>query len=133
MARTRRTSKRGRDDPTQQTRHAVAGCDDTLAAARRERCRAHGAAQFPPHKTNTKATGLTFMTTLLNKTVKREVRIRDQAYIVAISPLTLKLTPKGKRKGLELHWDALVSGDAALAAALNASVGKSSADPARRA
>jgi len=44
------------------------------------------------------------MTTLLNKTVKREVRIRDQAYIVAISPLTLKLTPKGKRKGLELHW-----------------------------
>jgi len=79
------------------------------------------------------ATGLRFMTTLLNKTVKREVRIRDQAYIVAISPLTLKLTPKGKRKGLELHWDALVSGDAALAAALNASVDKLSADPARRA
>ena len=74
-----------------------------------------------------------FMTTLLNKTVKREVRIRDQAYIVAISPLALKLTPKGKRKGLELHWDALVSGDAALAAALNASVGKLPADPARRA
>jgi hypothetical protein len=64
------------------------------------------------------------MTTLLDKTVKREVRIGDRAYIVAISPLTLKLTPKGKRKGLELNWEALVSGDAALAAALNASVGK---------
>ena len=72
------------------------------------------------------------MTTLLNKTVKREVRIRDQAYIVAISPLTLKLTPKGKRKGLELHWDALVSGDAALAMALNASLGKFTAVPAAR-
>lgn len=64
------------------------------------------------------------MTTLLNKTVKREVRIGDRSYIVAISPLTLKLTPKGKRRGLELNWESLVSGDAALAAALNASVGK---------
>jgi hypothetical protein len=39
----------------------------------------------------------------------------------------MKLTPKGKRKGLELNWEALVNGDAALAAALNASVGKLSA------
>lgn len=62
------------------------------------------------------------MTTLLEKTLKREVRIRDRSYIVAISPLTLKLTPKGKRKGLELQWEALVNGDAALAAALNASL-----------
>ena len=68
------------------------------------------------------------MTTLLDRTLKREVRIRDRAYIVTISPLTLKLTPKGKRKGLELDWESLVSGDAALAAALNASVGKFEAD-----
>ncbi len=61
---------------------------------------------------------------MLEKTLKREVRIRDRSYIIAISPLTLKLTPKGKRKGLELQWDALISGDAALAAALNASVGR---------
>jgi hypothetical protein len=72
------------------------------------------------------------MTTRLDKTVKREVRIGDRAYIVAISPLTLKLTPKGKRKGLELNWESLVSGDAALAAALNASVGKfTAATPAK--
>ena len=68
------------------------------------------------------------MTTLLDKTVKREVRIGDRSYIVAISPLTLKLTPKGKRRGLELNWESLVSG-AALAAALNASVGKFTAAP----
>lgn len=70
------------------------------------------------------------MATVLDKTLKREVRIGDRAYIVAISPLALKLTPKGKRKGLELQWEALVSGDAALAAALNASVGKLTADAA---
>jgi len=75
--------------------------------------------------------GLGGMATLLDKTLKREVRIGGRAYIVAISPLTLKLTPKGKRKGLELNWEALVSGDAALAAALNASVGRFTADPRR--
>ena len=68
------------------------------------------------------------MTTLLDKTLRREVRIRDRSYIVTLSPLTLKLTPKGKRKGLELNWESLVSGDAALAAALNASVGRFEAD-----
>ncbi len=72
------------------------------------------------------------MTTLLDKTLKRELRIRDRSYIVAISPLTLKVTPKGKRKGLELSWESLVGGDAALAAALNASVGRFTADAARK-
>lgn len=71
------------------------------------------------------------MATLLDKTLKREIRIGDRSYIVALSPLTLKLTPKGKRKGLELNWEALVSGDAALAAALNASVGRFTPEPAR--
>jgi hypothetical protein len=73
----------------------------------------------------------TGMATLLDKTLKREVRIGDRAYILAISPLTLKLTPKGKRKGLELNWESLVSGDAALAAALNASVGQFTVDTSR--
>jgi hypothetical protein len=62
------------------------------------------------------------VTTLLDETLTRELRIQGRSYILSLSPLTLKLTPKGKRKGLELAWDALVSGDAALAAALNASV-----------
>ena len=82
-------------------------------------------------QTNAPTAGLTGMATLLEKTLKREVRIGDRSYIVAISPLTLKLTPKGKRRGLELNWESLVSGDTALAAALDASVGRFTADEGR--
>ena|SRR5579864_16206 len=64
------------------------------------------------------------MATLLEKTLKRELSIGGRAYILAISPEGLKLTLKGRRKGLELQWNALVSGDAALAVALNASIGR---------
>jgi hypothetical protein len=70
------------------------------------------------------------MATLLEKTLKRELSIGGRAYILAISPEGLKLTLKGRRKGLELQWDALVSGDAALAVALNASIGKFAPAPA---
>ena len=63
------------------------------------------------------------MTTLLDKTLKRELRINGRPFIVALSPEALKLTVKGKRKGLELQWDALVNGETALAVALNASLG----------
>jgi hypothetical protein len=62
------------------------------------------------------------MTTRLEKTIKRELTLKGQPYIVAISPEGLKLTVKGRRKGLELSWEALASGDAALAVALNSSV-----------
>jgi hypothetical protein len=64
------------------------------------------------------------MATLLEKTLKRELSIGTRAYILAISPEGLKLTLKGRRKGLELQWEALISGDAALAVALNASIGR---------
>lgn len=69
------------------------------------------------------------MTTALQKTLKRELLIAGRPYVVAISPLTLKLTVKGKRKGLELQWQDLVSGEAALSAALNASVAALEAVP----
>src|SRR5262250_3229335 len=72
------------------------------------------------------------MATLLEKTLKRELSVGGRAYILAISPEDLKLTLKGRRKGLELRWDALVSGDAALAVALNASIGKFATAPAVR-
>lgn len=62
------------------------------------------------------------MATKLDKTVKRELDIGGEAWILAIDPLGLKLTRKGKRKGIELAWKDLVSGDAALATALNASL-----------
>ena len=62
------------------------------------------------------------MTTKLEKPLKRELVIDGQPYVLTITPDGLKLTPKGKRIGKEVTWKALVSGDAALAAALNASV-----------
>jgi len=64
------------------------------------------------------------MATKLEKPLRREVAIEGQAYMVTLSPEGIKLVPKGKRKGLELAWKALVSGEAALASALNASLGR---------
>jgi hypothetical protein len=62
------------------------------------------------------------MATKLEKALKREIQIGEQPYMLTIDPQGLKLVPKGKRNGLELAWSALISGDAALATALNASV-----------
>jgi len=62
------------------------------------------------------------MATKLEKPLRREILIKNEAYIVTISPDGLKLTPKGKRKGVELAWADMVSGQAALATALNASL-----------
>jgi len=62
------------------------------------------------------------MATRLDKPLKREIEIAGKPYMLTIAPEGLKLVPKGKRKGHELTWDALVSGEAALAAALNASL-----------
>jgi len=71
------------------------------------------------------------MTTPLNKTLKREVLVKGHSYIVTLSGEGLKMTLKGHRKGVQLSWEALVSGDAALAVALNASMGQLTAAPAK--
>jgi hypothetical protein len=62
--------------------------------------------------------------THLEKTLKREITIKKQSYVLTIDPAGFKLTKKGRRKGVEIAWQDLVSGDAAMTAALNASVGK---------
>jgi hypothetical protein len=62
------------------------------------------------------------MATKLEKPLKREIQIEEKPYMLTITPEGLKLVPKGKRNGVELAWKAIVGGDAALAAALNASV-----------
>jgi len=62
------------------------------------------------------------MATKLDKHLKREIDIEGQPFMLTISPEGLKLVPKGKRNGLEIAWKALLSGDAALATALNASL-----------
>ena len=64
------------------------------------------------------------MATKRDKALKREVSIEGEPYMLTISPQGLKLVPKGKRKGLELAWKTLVSGEAALATALNASLAR---------
>jgi hypothetical protein len=64
------------------------------------------------------------MATKLDKPLRREVDIDGAPYMVTLSPAGVKLVPKGKRKGLELAWKALVSGEAALATALNASLAR---------
>jgi hypothetical protein len=65
------------------------------------------------------------MATKLEKALKRELEVEGKAYMLTIAPEGLKLVEKGHRKGLELAWKDLLSGDAGLAAALNASVEKS--------
>ena len=62
------------------------------------------------------------MATKLGKPLRREVDVDGKPYMLTIGPAGMKLVPKGRRKGVELAWQALVSGEAALATALNASL-----------
>lgn len=62
------------------------------------------------------------MPTKLGNTLRRELDIDGDAYVLTVASDGMKLVPKGKRKGLELAWRDLVSGEAALATALNASL-----------
>ncbi len=66
------------------------------------------------------------MTTKLINTFKRELDLNGEKYTVTLSPDGLKLVQKGKRKGIELAWQSIVGGDAALASALNASLAEGS-------
>jgi hypothetical protein len=71
------------------------------------------------------------MTTKLDGKLKREIVIDGAAYTLTIDPGGMKLVPKGKRKGYELAWDALISGDAALATALTATLAQAPEPPAK--
>jgi len=62
--------------------------------------------------------------TPLDKTLRRVLKIDGHDYVVTLTPDALKLTQKGHRLGVELKWADLVSGQSALAVALNASIGK---------
>jgi hypothetical protein len=61
------------------------------------------------------------MTTPLERPLRREILIGGAPYTLTIDPVQLKLVAKGRRHGVVLSWASLVSGDAALATALNAS------------
>ncbi len=62
------------------------------------------------------------MATKLDKTIKRELEIEGKLYTVAISPDGVKITAKGARKGQEVSWTALLSGDTDLRQDLNVSM-----------
>jgi hypothetical protein len=73
------------------------------------------------------------MTTALDKELKRIITVDGEPYTVAIDPEGLRLTGKGRRKPeVALRWLDLLSGEAALAVALNASLSRE-APPARQA
>jgi hypothetical protein len=63
------------------------------------------------------------MATVLDKELKRQIEVDGTPYTVIIGPEGLRIVGKGKRKpAVELGWKDLLSGEAALAVALRASV-----------
>lgn len=68
------------------------------------------------------------MTTLLDRPIKRELELDGTRYTITISPEGIKVTEKGKRKGQELTWRDVISGDAALRRDLSLSVGALAAE-----
>jgi hypothetical protein len=67
--------------------------------------------------------------TPLDKSLKRALKIKGRDYVIHLAQESLKITEKGRRLGVELKWEELISGETALAVALHASVGKFSVDP----
>ena len=70
------------------------------------------------------------MVTKLDTPLKRALSIDGKPYVLTITPTGFLLTEKGRRKGFEMDWMSFVSGDAALATGLAASL--ANAPPARR-
>lgn len=62
------------------------------------------------------------MATKLDKPIKRELELDGQLYTVIMAPDGIKVTEKGKRKGQEVSWRAIISGDASLTQDLKVSV-----------
>jgi len=62
------------------------------------------------------------MTTKLDHALKRELVIGDGTYTITLTQKGFTLALKGRRKGLDVQWVDLVSGEAALATALNATL-----------
>jgi hypothetical protein len=61
--------------------------------------------------------------TILDKALKRQVSVDGVDYMLTIDPEGVRLTRKGRRKPeIELRWRELLSGDTAMAVALNASL-----------
>ena len=66
------------------------------------------------------------MTTKVQKPFKRELEVNGEKYTLTIDGEGFKLVAKGRRKGVELKWESIVNGDAALASALSATMANAS-------
>ncbi len=62
------------------------------------------------------------MATRLDKSIKRELELDGKLYTVTIGPDGVKVVEKGKRKGQEIPWRSIISGDATLNESLKISV-----------
>ena len=63
------------------------------------------------------------MATVLDKALRRQVAVDGVDYMVVVDPDGIRLTRKGRRRPeVELRWRELLSGEAAMAVALNASL-----------
>ena len=62
------------------------------------------------------------MATKLDKPIKRELDLDGDAYTVTISPEGIRVVRKGHRKGHEMSWRSIVSGDAELTQQLKISL-----------
>jgi hypothetical protein len=62
------------------------------------------------------------MATKLEKAIKRELDVDGETYTVVISPEGVRITLKGRRKGHELSWRTILSGDAELTQQLKISL-----------
>ena len=66
------------------------------------------------------------MTTKIQKPFKREIEVNGEKYTLTLDNEGFRLVAKGRRKGVELRWESILNGEAALASALNASIAGSS-------
>lgn len=62
--------------------------------------------------------------TPLDKPLKRALVVDGRTYTLTIDPEGMKLVEKGHRLGVDLGWKDILSGDAGLATALQASLNR---------
>jgi hypothetical protein len=62
------------------------------------------------------------MAAKLDKAIKRELDLDGETYTVTISPQGVRIVPKGRRKGHEISWQTILSGDAELTQQLKISL-----------
>ena len=63
------------------------------------------------------------MATVLDKALKRQISVNGVDFMVVLDPEGIRVTQKGRRRAeVDLRWGELVSGEAAMAVALNASL-----------